>query len=88
MVLDTETINKLAENLKNEFTDPMCVAYNMAWGGAMYFVIDNSGIDNAIENAVNALPLTTPTQSQVAANAMTYAVVRVAQKAFEKTMGE
>ena len=85
MVLDTEMISKFASNLQKEFTDPYCVGYNMAWGAGAYYLVDNSGIDNIIERTADSHPLSS-NQKALVANALTYTLVRVSQKAFEDTV--
>lgn len=81
-----ETVTKFIENLQKELTDINCIGYNVLYGGVAYAVIDNTGLDNAIENLVRMLPLGSPMQQQTAANALTYGLARVTQKAMEDAM--
>ena len=81
-----ESIQDFAKNLSEEVMDVPRNARDLVGGTIAMTIIDNSPLENLINTAANAVPVSV-NQKQTVAAGMTYAVARVICRTGEKTLG-
>ena len=81
-----ETIQDFAKNLSAEVMDIPRNTRDLVGGTIAMTIIDNTPIEDLINNTANAFP-GSPDQKQTIAAGITYAVARVICRSSEKTLG-
>ena len=81
-----ESIQEFAKNLSEEVMDVPRNARDLVGGTIAMTIIDNSPLENIINNAASAVPVSDQQKPTVAAG-MTYAVARVICRTGEKSLG-
>ena len=81
-----ESIQEFAKNLSEEVMDVPRNARDLVGGTIAMTIIDNSPLENIINNAASAVPVSDQ-QKQTVAAGMTYAVARVICRTGEKSLG-
>ena len=81
-----EQIQDFAKNLSQEVMDVPRNVRDLVGGTIAMTIIDNSPLENIINNAANAVPVS-QNQKQTVAAGMTYAVARVICRTGEKSLG-
>ena len=81
-----ESIQEFAKNLSEEVMDVPRNARDLVGGTIAMTIIDNSPLENIINNAASAVPVSVE-QKQTVAAGMTYAVARVICRTGEKSLG-
>jgi hypothetical protein len=81
-----EQIQDFAKNLSEEVMDVPRNVRDLVGGTIAMTIIDNSPLENIINNAASAVPVSDQ-QKQTVAAGMTYAVARVICRTGEKSLG-
>ena len=81
-----KSIQEFAKNLSEEVMDVPRNVRDLVGGTIAMTIIDNSPLENIINNAASAVPVSDQ-QKQTVAAGMTYAVARVICRTGEKSLG-